>query len=214
MEPQSASRPSFRTSTISFRTSCASRAKRKWLVSRLLQTPSGSPIAYNRSQAAIDGFTATLTTPASGIMNLTSLDRGRIERVDLEVAVPTTDTDGNGLPDAWERAFFGRIGVGASEDPDGDGVSNGAEYKAGTDPTNAASLFEFVEIEPDPLGGISVKWSSVEGRKYALERSGTLISGYATIQASIQATPPVNSHRDGTATGVGPYFYRIRLIEP
>ncbi|HWX20795.1 MAG TPA: LamG-like jellyroll fold domain-containing protein [Candidatus Binatia bacterium] len=46
------------------------------------------------------------------------------------------DSDGNGLPDAWEFRYFNRIGIDPNADPDGDGLSNMQEYQAGTDPTN------------------------------------------------------------------------------
>lgn len=46
------------------------------------------------------------------------------------------DMDGNGLEDAWEQANFGHLGVSASADPDGDGMSNLEEFKNGTNPNN------------------------------------------------------------------------------
>jgi Alpha/beta hydrolase of unknown function (DUF900) len=46
------------------------------------------------------------------------------------------DTDGNGLPDAWETQYFGHIGVDPAADPDGDGLTNLQEYQNGTDPTD------------------------------------------------------------------------------
>ena len=49
------------------------------------------------------------------------------------------DSDGDGLPDAWEIAFgldphSAASPNGAADDPDGDGVSNADEYTAGTHP--------------------------------------------------------------------------------
>src|SRR5206468_11559318 len=35
-----------------------------------------------------------------------------------------TDSNANGLPDAWERTYFGGLGVKPDADADGDGVSN------------------------------------------------------------------------------------------
>ena len=38
------------------------------------------------------------------------------------------DNDHDGLPDSWELQFFGHLGYGAADDPDGDGLSNIEEY--------------------------------------------------------------------------------------
>jgi hypothetical protein len=50
------------------------------------------------------------------------------------------DTDGDGLPDAWEIANFGNLTQTAGGDFDGDGFSNLAEFNAGSDPKNALSV--------------------------------------------------------------------------
>src|SRR5262249_18369015 len=48
----------------------------------------------------------------------------------------TSDSDGDGLDDAWELANFGNLDSTASDDPDNDGLSNLSEFLAGTDPKN------------------------------------------------------------------------------
>jgi len=48
------------------------------------------------------------------------------------------DANGNGIPDAWELAYFGHL-VSGTGDFDGDGVSDLQEYLDGTNPTNALS---------------------------------------------------------------------------
>ena len=49
------------------------------------------------------------------------------------------DADKNGMPDAWELAYFGHTGVDPNADPDHDGLSNLQEYQAGTNPWKADS---------------------------------------------------------------------------
>jgi regulation of enolase protein 1 (concanavalin A-like superfamily) len=54
----------------------------------------------------------------------------------LKLVTPE-DTDGNGLPDAWEQTYFGQLGVSPSADPDADGLTNAQEWELGTNPTTA-----------------------------------------------------------------------------
>ena len=59
------------------------------------------------------------------------------------------DTDGDGVPDAWETAHGLNPTNNADRllDSDGDGMSNWQEYVAGTDPSNTSSVLRF-EILP------------------------------------------------------------------
>lgn len=47
------------------------------------------------------------------------------------------DADGDGMDDRWEQRFLGGTGATAGADPDGDGLTNLAEFQAGTDPSVA-----------------------------------------------------------------------------
>ena len=49
------------------------------------------------------------------------------------------DSDGDGLGDSWEQAYFGSLAQYSTGDFDGDGGSNLTEFQDGTVPTNSAS---------------------------------------------------------------------------
>src|SRR6185503_17261826 len=76
------------------------------------------------------------------------------------------DLDRDGIPDVVEQEL-GLSTNNASDaalDLDGDGMSNRAEYLAGTDPTNAAS---YLKIEPAILpGAAAVRMAAVSNRTY------------------------------------------------
>src|SRR6185436_3508581 len=62
----------------------------------------------------------------------------------LSVLAPEGDDDNDGLPNVWEltRGLNPLDPSDAGLDADHDGMSNGAEYVAGTDPTNALSVLK------------------------------------------------------------------------
>jgi Bacterial TSP3 repeat len=176
-----------------------------------LTTPATS---YRRVTVTLDGQALSLVGSAGDFAPLPS-DRGRTERIDLQLGTALEDSDGDGLGDAWERQFFGDLSANPDEDPDGDGMTNLQEFRAGTNPKDAQSRLEFVEISPQP-GGIRVRWSSQPDHSYRIRRSPTLLAApasYQVIQTGIAATPPTNEFLDTATAGGTQFFYIIELEE-
>ncbi len=84
--------------------------------------------------------------------------------------LPRADTDHDGLPDDWEQAH--RLDpldpTDAGLDADEDGLSNGAEYVAGTDPRDAESTLRLRGPERGSLGFAFVI-PTTPGRLYRVE---------------------------------------------
>jgi hypothetical protein len=176
---------------------------------------SNSQVTYTRTPAVspttVTYTAGTIVSPALGTFSFGAADRGRSERVDVQAAVPVVDTNGNGMDDNWEMAYFGNLSRTGTGDFDHDGMSDFAEYKAGTNPTDAESRFAFLSVGPDPLGGMAVRWSSVTLHQYTVQRSADLLAGFTNLQTNLDATPGTNYFRDAAATNRGPYFYRLRV---
>jgi hypothetical protein len=68
----------------------------------------------------------------------------------------------------------------------------------------------FTEILP-VTNGVLLKWLSADYKAYALQRKASLASGFVDLQTGIASTAPTNTFVDTTATGKGPFFYRLRL---
>jgi hypothetical protein len=86
--------------------------------------------------------TFTLNEPANGLMGIRiagseggTASRGFLGVFELAVRTPVTDSDNDGLNDAWERLNGLTVGIDDSaEDPDRDGLTNVGEFNADTNP--------------------------------------------------------------------------------
>jgi hypothetical protein len=134
------------------------------------------------------------------------------------VTVSAETTNGitaNGIPWDW-LAVYGLPTDGSADhlDSDHDGMNNWQKWRAGTDPTNGASCLVFTSVVWNAAcTGIVVRWSSVAGRQYNLDRSSNLLLDAFSwnVRSNIPAIPPVNTETDTTASGQGPWFFRVKV---
>jgi hypothetical protein len=126
------------------------------------------------------------------------------------------DTDGDGIPDAWEIAhgLNPTNSSDAARDDDGDGFSNLQEYLAGTDPANPASS---LHVTSSVITGhdVQVSFASVLDKNYLLESSASFSpTNWMIITQNVAGTGGTISLADpGGATNVPSRFYRVRLMQ-
>jgi hypothetical protein len=105
------------------------------------------------------------------------------------------DANTNGLPDAFERFYFGTLGVSPTADSDGDGQNNLAEFLAGTDPTQAASVLRFQGIQRSSPTQFIIRWQSIPGRTYNIWQWTDFVSwSKLTVDPIIGSSTGTNSY--------------------
>lgn len=82
--------------------------------------------------------------------------------------LPTSDDDGDGLPDEWElTAGTDWKSADATGDLDQDGLSNQEEFWAGTNPLDAASALR-LQIRTDATNGLQLELEAMAGHTYSI----------------------------------------------
>jgi hypothetical protein len=127
---------------------------------------------------------------------------------------PAPDTDGDGIPDPWERLHFSSLTTAnATTDWDGDGATDLQEYLAGTNPRDTNDVFAVVTLTHTP-GATLLQWSYEASRCYQIEYS-------TNLSASSSWTPYVSGNENvlGWHTLYFPdnntrRFYRVRAVRP
>jgi hypothetical protein len=118
---------------------------------------------------------------------------------------------------AWLQQYgLSTDGSADFSDPDHDGANNWQEWLAGTDPTNASSVFKITSaIRTNNPPGIVVTWASQDNRTYSLQRGANLaLTAFSIIQDNIVGQAGTTSYMDTNAVGPGPFFYRIGVKSP
>ena len=127
-------------------------------------------------------------------------------------AVVFTDSDNDGLPDAWETAHFGDLSRDGNGDFDHDGMTDRAEYLAGTDPKAPASVLRIVQIEADPIG-VHVVWQTVPGKLYRVQyKDATEEPYWNDVPGDVAASGALADQDDFTPTLGRQRYYRVILL--
>ncbi len=126
------------------------------------------------------------------------------------------DLDQDGMPDAWENAYFGSTNAapyGVNGDADTDACPNYVEFIAGTNPTNPLSLFEITAFEYGTNQSGTVTWPVQPYRFYQPEWATNLIgtSWQPLVVVTNMNGAGVMTYTDPGASN-SPRFYRVECL--
>lgn len=195
---------------------------------RYFLQPAGTDIT---AAVANGGWTSDLLAPGDTLelrIQVTATGPGVFDQDFLFSAVSVTDPtrtdtvrlrllrddDQDGLPDAWEQQYFGSpANATAADDGDGDGLSNLAEYIAGTNPADHGSSLRITRVQPDAGWGVTLSWPSATNRIYTVERALGEPVSFDPL-ATLFGNPLESSYHDSWPTNPPPIFYRVRAELP
>ncbi len=118
------------------------------------------------------------------------------------------DRNLDGVSDVWSSLH--PTAAAPAADPDGDGVPNRDEARAGTDPLSAAS--RFAAHVSNEAGALELRWHGIPGKLYQVEAS-TDLRTWAPLSAPHHGTGAEISSvvRPATAAGTAPLYWRVAV---
>ncbi len=182
-------------------------------------------ISYTIQSVTIDGYAASLLDPSQVAEFSNSFaDRGKELRLDFKTDFPTPDSDGDGIPDWWERLYSldPSNKADAILDTDGDGWNNLKEFQLITNPRTknlspmlqdsllvvtaggSAGVYLPIADADTPAANIKLTLLDTGGGGLAWKRSGSaMVAGntfnYADILAGNIAIDVPIAFQKGTA---------------
>lgn len=164
----------------------------------------GAPARVFSRSAKYDNASASL--PQGTNDSISYQQKGKLQRMDLVIA--PVDSDHDGMPDYWERQYFGNLLRDGTGDSDGDGVIDWMEYVGGTDPNDPQSFFRLTFIEKS-VSGITIRWRGPTGRTFSVLQTTNLSEGFLPVMSGVLGT---NGEAAVTMpdTGSGAEFFRVR----
>jgi hypothetical protein len=87
-------------------------------------------------------------------------------------------------------------------------IVEGVAHSLSADPN---SVFKVVGVQPATNGEVVVRWTSVAGKSYSVEKADGLGSGFYELVRDLPGTPPLNTYRDANPPGTAQVFYRVRV---
>ena len=138
--------------------------------------------------------------------NATAAYIDEIAVADIEPTAEIIDSDGDGIPDWWEKKYFGGITAATSGGLASNRVNTLREaYVAGLNPFGTDRFGVSGGVRP----GGRLSWTGQPGRNYSVYWTTNLTSGFTLLQANIPWTQ--NEFIDAVRTNAPAGFYQVRV---
>jgi hypothetical protein len=130
------------------------------------------------------------------------------------------DNDGDGLPDLQEDANAnGQFDPGETHslvaDTDGDGMNDGAEYQAGTNPNSAASIFVSAIEHIRATGQVRLRWTGLAGHVYTVWQASDLAGAAprwtVTAMQNVSGTGGPMEYSEPASTAAPARLFRVQV---
>ncbi|MEK0452066.1 MAG: hypothetical protein RL088_4334 [Verrucomicrobiota bacterium] len=121
-------------------------------------------------------------------------------------ALSVADIDGDGLPDYFETQHSV---TDANGDADGDGATNLAEFNAGTNPRDNASVFKLTASSTTETGTLALDFTAVAARSYTVQYRDSLATGTWEKYYDVPAGPNTRSELITVPMNTTARFFRI-----
>jgi Tol biopolymer transport system component len=181
-------------------------------------TGTGNRVSSNPILSA-DGRTVAFQSFASDLIRGDYNDTRDV----FVVTLGGPDTDSDGMEDDWEMAYFSTLARDGSGDFDNDGSNDLAEFRAGTNPANDASILRVLTLTtslaagPNPHRTTVLLWSASPGKTYRVQFKAGLDSTWTAVGADITAGSTTASLTDTVEAFDEPNnphrFYRVLLVQ-
>jgi hypothetical protein len=175
-----------------------------------------SNVVFIVSPAASTIVIPSVTTNFNGLRFTVAITNiaGQAPLTTNAILTVLADTDHDGLPDVWETGrpnFSPTDNADALRDDDGDGMKNGQEYFAGTDPFDPTS---YLKVNLDDTGPATVSFNAVPDRAYTVLYADSVAGPWLKLGDALnRPTSRVETFTDPTST-TNRYYKLVVPIQP